>query len=502
MKPSRLRGLLAERGGGELFERLTALDGVPAARVRSAEAHGWRLPRAAAIAFDLPAVESTDFDVIVAGGGVAGLLLAAQLGRAGLRSALFEQRQVAVAQREWNISRPELQALVRSGLFNDQQVDALVVARYAHGICRWHGGGSYPVQGALDCAIDAAGLLDALRERCLAAGVELHERQAVVGERYGDSAVAIEVADAPRSRSARRSTARGSTREVTARVLVDARGAGSPHCAGDLICPTVGGVFSGFELGDAPDQVDPTVGEVLATIDDVDGGRQHVWELFPGRPGEATVYLFYYALRDDPQPVSLVELYGRFFSQLDHYKRGPGKLLRPTFGIIPGWSRLQREAPAPHPRCVLVGDAAARQSPLTCCGFGHAVRHAAALADQVSAIAAQSAAVRASALRDEPIHAGTGALALMLARPPRAVSRRHEVNALLDAAFAELHAMGNPAFAALLRDELPFDQFVTFLRRAASRRPQIWHEVLRRLGPLPLARWGANLLRERIRVAL
>jgi hypothetical protein len=43
---------------------------------------------------------------------------------------------------------------------------------------------------------------------------------------------------------------------------------------------------------------------------------------------------------------------------------------------------------------------------------------------------------------------------------------------------------------------------VTFLRRAAGRRPQIWHEVLRRLGPLPLVRWGVNLLRERVKVAL
>ncbi|MBN2362328.1 MAG: lycopene cyclase, partial [Deltaproteobacteria bacterium] len=147
-------------------------------------------------------------------------------------------------------------------------------------------------------------------------------------------------------------------------------------------------------------------------------------------------------------------------------------------------------------------DAAARQSPLTCCGFGHAVRQAAALADHVAAIAERSGALAAPAIPDEPIHAGTGALALMLARPPRSAARRHEVNALLDAAFAELYAMGNDDFAALLRDELLFDRFVTFLRRSAVRRPQIWHEVLRRLGPVPLARWGVNLLRERVRVAM
>jgi lycopene cyclase CruA len=342
-----------------------------------------------------------------------------------------------------------------------------------------------------------ASLLRQLRSAALAAGVELRDQHRVVAERYGDSEVELTISAAPAQQGVAATAPR-----VTGRVLVDARGAASPHCAGDLICPTVGGVFSGLAQGEAPDQVDPGVGEILATIDDVDAGRQHIWEEFPGRSGEATVYVFYYAQRDRVQRVSLIELYGRFFRQLGQYKRGPAELVRPTFGIIPGWSRLQRETSAPHPRCVLVGDAAARHSPLTCCGFGHSVRWAAGLAGHIAAIADDKSARPLPAIADAPIHVGTGALALMIARPPRSPSRRHEVNALLDAAFAELHAMGNPAFAALLRDELPFDQFVSFLRRAASRRPQIWHEVLRRLGPLPLARWGANLLRERVRAAL
>ncbi|MBN2359252.1 MAG: lycopene cyclase, partial [Deltaproteobacteria bacterium] len=345
--------MLAERGGGELFERLRALDAAQLERSPIADRRDSHEPGRGPAARDLTSVERTDFDVVIAGGGIAGLLLAARIGRSGLRTALFEQRQIGISQREWNISFPELQALARAGLFNPQQLDALVAARYAHGICRWYRAGTYPVRGALDCAIDAAGLLEALRERCLAAGVELHERQAVVGERYGDSAVAIEVADAPRSRSARRATARGSTREVTARVLVDARGVASPHRRGDLVCPTVGGVLTGLEQGDASDQVDPAVGEILVTIDDVDDGRQHVWEMFPGRPGEAAVYLFYYARRTARRSVSLLDLYGRFFAQLGRYKRGAAELKRPAFGIIPGWSRLRREPGAPHPRCVL-----------------------------------------------------------------------------------------------------------------------------------------------------
>src|SRR5690606_18222204 len=118
-------------------------------------------------------------------------------------------------------------------------------------------------------------------------------------------------------------------------------------------CPTVGGTLEGLAEGDAVDEMDPRVGEILATTDDVDDGRQHVWEAFPGRPGATTVYLFHYAWAG--RQGTLLDLFARFFARRPGYKRGDARLVRPTFGFIPGWSRLSPAPRSPSPRIVLTG---------------------------------------------------------------------------------------------------------------------------------------------------
>jgi lycopene cyclase CruA len=55
-------------------------------------------------------------------------------------------------------------------VFTAAEVDALVLARYREGFCRWHGGGSYPVVNVLDHAVDAGALLSLARSRAEARG--------------------------------------------------------------------------------------------------------------------------------------------------------------------------------------------------------------------------------------------------------------------------------------------------------------------------------------------
>jgi lycopene cyclase CruA len=239
------------------------------------------------------------------------------------------------------------------------------------------------------------------------------------------------------------------------------------------------------------DDIDPNVGEILVTTEDADAkGRQHVWEGFPGRAGEAAVYLFYYARREAVPRSGLVALYERFFAALPRYKRGHAELVRPTFGYIPGWSRLTPPPRAPSPRIVLVGDAAARHSPLTFCGFGSMLR---SFRPAASAIARAVADGRSpgEVLTEEPIHAWTGALARVMASGSL---RGGSMNALLDDAFGTLEEMGNDAFAALLQDRMAAPAFTTFLRRTAWRHPAVYREVLGSLGPRASARWATSLL--------
>lgn len=458
-------------GGSELLERLQRLDAL------SGE-------RSVADPAVLPPDRSAkpDVDVLLVGGGLS-LLLAPMLARRGLSVAVCDRGRVGAAQREWNGSDAELAALRSSGFLTDAELEALVIARYREGICRWHGGGTYPVSGVLDCAIDAGALLAHARIAAEAAGVRVLDRHELAGVGFGERSVAVRLLDRGGSQ------ARPTT--LVARAVVDARGAASAYASADILCPTVGGVLTGLAAGQAPDEMDPDVGDILVTTEGIEAGHQHIWEGFPGRNGETTVYLFYYARRNAVTPGALVRLYDRFFSTLGRYKRGDATLVRPTFGIIPGWSRLAPAPASPSPRWVLVGDAAARHSPLTFCGFGSLVR---GLAGSVTRV---EAAVngRAEEPHEDGVHAGTGLLSLLLASPPAEPARRGALNALLDAAFSALHGRGDVFYGRLLRDEMSLRELVLFLRETAARRPRVYLDVVRDARPDEVLRWASLLAR-------
>jgi len=465
------RDRVREAGGDELCERLEHLDAMRAV-----------LPAPSTVAIALPDEDaSIDYDVVMVGGGLS-LLLAPVLADRGLRVAVFDRARIGAAHREWNGSLAEVDALSNSGIYTREELESLIVARYDHGVCRWHEGGTYPVSRVLDMAIDAGGLLRIARARCEERGVHLFDGHALSAMASGPSAVALRF----------RSTDGNSAQTVTAKVAIDARGASSPFATADLICPTVGGVVTGLREGDDERSMNPRVGDILATTEHVEEGRQHIWEAFPGRPGETTVYLFYYDLSERVGPGSLMRLYARFFERFSSYKDGQPRLLRPTFGYIPGWSRL---VPAPRPatgRIVLVGDAAARHSPLTFCGFGNTVR---TLDPTVERVIAAVEGRPVGEVHDAPIHTGTGALARMMATPPAAPHRAHELNALLDAAFSVLHDMGDEAYGALLRDEMSPGEFVRFLHKTSMKRPQVYREVFTTFGLANAGKWGVNVFR-------
>jgi lycopene cyclase CruA len=464
---SNARARVREVGGAELLERLDHLD----ARRRSA-------PAADAALVSPDAAVSTDFDVVLAGAGLWSLL-APVLASRGLRVAVFDRSTAGVAHREWNASGVELRALVEAGVVSNDELSKLVVARYDYGVCKFFGGGSYAVEGVLDHAVDAGPLLAHARALAEKRGVKFFDVHALTSLGSGPTAVRLRFATRTRD-----------SIDVMTKLMVDARGVSSPYATADLVCPTVGGVMRGLVEGDGPTEINPRVGEILATVDSIEGGRQHVWEAFPGRRGETTVYLFYYARAN--AAVSLAELYARFFAKLSGYKRGDATLVRPTFGFIPGWSRLTPAPCAPHGRVVLVGDAAARHSPLTYCGFGATLRTLNQAADAIVGALENPRADLRSIVDDAPVHALTGALAHMMA------SRTFddaELNELLDAAFHTLHGMGNAAYAQLLRDEMQPRAFLGFLRRTAARHPAAWGKIMRGIGVGVAGRWGLGLAR-------
>lgn len=472
------------------------------------------------------------FDVVLAGGGLS-LIYAAALSRLGLRVCVFDRRRIGCGHREWNISRRELQPLVTSGLFTADEVQRLIRMQYRHGICRFGSGPAHAVAGVLDCVVDAEGLLEGLRQRALAAGATLLDYHAFAGYRVVPGGVEVEVT--PNAQPARK--------RLVGRLLVDALGVRSPHARFDLLCPTVGGVMEGLKLGSGLDEMDPEVGEILVTTEGVEDGQQHVWEGFPARPsdgqaGAMTIYLFYYQridqVRAEDHP--LLSLYERFFTTLPRYKRGPLRMVRPTYGYIPGYTRLGlgKKAPPASPcdRVLLVGDAAARHSPLTFCGFGSMIRSFWPVSQGIARLLAEDKLDRRalaalwSASRplpgaadpsppeqlpdqwvdqrsdqqvDPPALLVMGGLTLMMVPSPggSSVEEPDGINQLLDAAFATLRELGEEVYAAFLQDRVDAKTFVRFMLRTSARHPAVYRKVLEHLTLLEAATWLLRLARFR-----
>jgi lycopene cyclase CruA len=452
MNPRHALDLVRERAGAELVERIEHLD-----QARSQRAFDRQLAPP-----DMNA--RIEADVVIAGGGLS-LLVAAELARLGAN------------------------VVVTSGIVTARELEELVVGRYREGICAFHGGAPRRVRGVLDRAVDAGPLLTRVRSVAEQRGVRFVDGASVDAVGTGEECVRVGWG---RGVGAERGAERG---EIVARVLVDARGASSPYASADLVCPTVGGVLRGLTQGSGPREVDPEVGDILVTTEDVDAstGLQHVWEGFPGRAGDVTVYLFYYARAAKAPDGALAQLYARFFDTLGSYKEGDASMVRPTFGYIPGWSRLSPAPRAPSPRIVLVGDAAARHSPLTFCGFGSMLRSFRPVALSLAMDLDRGRAPAGDVVPEDAVHMWTGALATVMASGALGGPK---LNGLLDAAFGVLEEMGNDDFESLLKDRMSGRRFTEFLRLTGARHPIVYREVLRALGPVAAARWGVRLARE------
>lgn len=442
------------------------------------------------------------FDVVLAGGGLS-LIYAAVWARAGLRVCVLDRGRIGSGHREWNISRSELAPLVSSGLYTPQEVDSLISLQYDAGLCRFGTGPSHPVHGVLDCVIDSEALLTGLVAKAERAGAVLLHHHAITGYQVQPTHVQV-TCQVPGQPAV----------ALSGRLLVDALGVQSPHAAFDLCCPTVGGVMDGLPVGTGDLDLNPRVGEILVTTEGVLHGEQHIWEGFPApapntadvSTGRMTIYLFYYQraariqarIRAGQHP--LFELFERFFERLPVYKRGALRLHKPTYGFIPGYSRLGAMPSAPGDRVLLVGDAAARQSPLTYCGFGSTIRSFWPLAQAVIALLAHDTLTqqRLSQLwREPPALQVMGGLALMMTPPvPRAdrpIADPDAINSLLAAAFSSLAALGDETYARFLRDDVDAATFVRFMLATADKHPQVYRQALKQLSIRESMTWLRRL---------
>ncbi|MEN9208578.1 MAG: hypothetical protein Q6L50_03355 [Gloeomargarita sp. GMQP_bins_120] len=326
-----------------------------------------------------------DYDLVYVGGAL-GVIHAAVMARLGYRVLLIERLPFGRMNREWNISRSELQTLVDLNLFTAAELEQVIVCEYEDGFHQFYWPEVPPRVRApvlhtptvLNLALDAQGLLRLAGDKFRQAGGEIRDEAEFIRAEIGNRGVKVQF----------RCLRTGQMQQVTGRLLVDAMGTASPIAwqlnggrAFDSVCPTVGAVIRGLD----PQVWDRRYGDILHSHGDISRGRQLIWELFPGAREEVTVYLFHYHQPCPQNPGSLLELYEDFFHILPEYRRCDLERLewvKATFGYIPGhFSSRFGERRVAWDRVISIGDAAALQSPLVFTGFGSLVRNLPRLTD-------------------------------------------------------------------------------------------------------------------------
>lgn len=320
-----------------------------------------------------------EYDLIYIGGAL-GAIQAAAMARLGYRVLLVERLPFGRMNREWNIARDEFQSLLDLGLFTQGEFESTIAREYRDGFSKFFDDNNPPHLRAkvlhtptvLNVALDSEKLLQLCGEKLRRAGGVIADETEFIQARVGNDGVQVHLRHLPSARE----------RWVGGRLLVDAMGSASPIAwqlngdrAFDSVCPTVGAVVAGFE----PGVWDSQYGDVLNSHGDISRGRQLIWELFPARGEDLTIYLFHYHEVHPDNPGSLLEMYEDFFTILPEYRRcDPEKLIwrKATFGYIPGhFSVGSGDRVVAYDRLLALGDAASLQSPLVFTGFGSLVRN-------------------------------------------------------------------------------------------------------------------------------
>jgi lycopene cyclase CruA len=330
--------------------------------------------------------DATCYDLIYIGGAL-GVIHAAVMARLGYRVALVERLPFGKMNREWNISRQEFQQLIDLDLFTPEEFEQVIAREYVDGFHKFFDANNPPQAKApilhtptvLNVAMDSENLLAMCGAKLRAAGGEIWDETEFIRADVSPEDVTVHLCHLPT----------GAMRSLQGRLLVDAMGTASPIAwqlnggrAFDSVCPTVGAVIDG---GFEPQVWDSQYGDVLNSHGDISRGRQLIWELFPGRGKELTIYLFHYHQIHPDNPGSLLEMYEDFFTILPEYRRCDLDRLvwkKPTFGYIPGhFSIRDSDRQVAFDRLVAIGDAASLQSPLVFTGFGSLIRNLPRLTD-------------------------------------------------------------------------------------------------------------------------
>lgn len=455
---------------------------------------------------DLPTIgENQAFDLIYAG-GVLGLFSAAVMARKGFSVMVFDQRQVGTSHREWNISDEELQQFVEAGLFTREELEQAVANRYERGLVRFYSGhipeppADLWLDHVLDVAIDLGKLLEMARRKFIHAGGKILNFRAFKKVYVTESGPVRSMVELENEQ--------GQIEHYGARLLINAMGSISPLSLAlmegqpfDGVCPTVGTTVRGFKRGEAADEFQAGVGDVLVTIAHAQEERQLIWEGFAGKDDEVTVYLFYYDLVKPKlaEKQSLLALFEQYFQLLPTYKQLDSDFahLKPVYGFIPARHHRKKMGAVARRGILSVGDATAPQSSLTFCGFGSQVRNLPRLTSLLEYVLRYEL-LEARDLRRIGAHQVNINMMWVFSRfmqPSRPHQRPNDVNRIMNAFCATLAKLDKTQTRRFFQDKVGWRDYNRILLGSARRYPRVFPLSVEVLGWGGLAAWFVDYLR-------
>lgn len=442
---------------------------------------------------------SPTYDLIYLGGAL-GVIQAAVMALRGYRVLLIERLPFGKMNREWNISREEFQSLIRLGVFSPEEFESVIAREMVDGFHKFFDANNPDKAKApvlhtptvLNISIDAEKLLRVCGDKLRSAGGEIWDETEFRRSDISPNSVAVSAVHLPS----------GEPRQAVGRLLVDAMGTASPIAwqlnggrPYDSVCPTVGAVFEGMDA----DVWDPQYGDVLYSHGDISRGRQLIWELFPARDKEITVYLFHYHQVNIDNPGSLLEMYEDFFSILPEYRRcDPDRLTwkKATFGYIPGYfSTSAGDRAVAFDRLIAMGDAASLQSPLIFTGFGSLVRNLPRLTDLLDT-ALRHDLLSARHLNQIRAYQSNVSVTWMFSKgmmvPTGRMLTPERVNTMLNTFFGILESQPPEIGKAFMQDRADWLSFNGMALQTARTTPELLLWIWDMAGAADMIRWLGN----------
>lgn len=494
--PKTVSAFRSMQNGSYWFERLLSLE------------HSWKQrvtqQKKVVISYSKPPESSKNapyYDIVYGGGGLATIHAAAMAKLHNLKPLVFDKFTVGITHRDWNISQVEFDQLITIGLLTKEQAEEVVVRRYNNGFVEFFSensefnGGRIWMEGVLDIAISANDLLHTCKNILIEKGGEFSHSTSFSHVWVHNGKATIEILKD------------GVVSYLQCGVFVDCMGSYSPvaqqlnpkgsftHC-----CPTVGTISSGFVNGTNKDEVDPTIGEILLTLDDAQpDGRQFIWEGFPSKDDEFVTYLFFYDEIESETDKSLLNLFEIFFEKLPTYKKLGENFDygRPAFGMIPSilHPTLRNSRIVATDSIVCLGDSAALSSPLTYCGFGSFVRNF----DRTTSLLAYAITNNLTTVEYlseinayEPNVSIVGNFAKFLVGKKKFES--NTVNSMMNMIVSILQELPQSVAKSLFTDTLKWEDYNKLMSSVPVKYPHSYAYLFKHHGFIGLVRWAKNFL--------